>query len=130
MAQVIAGSQNPVRVLVIGGTLFVGKELVRRVLERGYDVTVLHRGGHRPPAGVQEIVCDRNDSEAVRLALRGRSFDLVFDHVYDWGRGTTAEHVRATPRRAEPKYVATSSCPPLRRTDSPAATHLKRHRWD
>src|SRR5713226_3006951 len=83
------------RPLVIGGTLFIGKELVRRLLERGDRVTILHRGKSRLPDGVDEIACDRNDEAAVRGALRGRGFDVAFDNVYDWERGTTAEQVRA-----------------------------------
>ncbi len=81
--------------LVIGGTLFIGKELVRRLLERGDHVTILHRGKSRLPGGVDEIVCDRNDEAAVRRVLRGREFDVAFDNVYDWERGTTVEQVRA-----------------------------------
>ncbi len=83
------------KVLVIGGTLFIGKELVRRLLERGHSVTILHRGRSRAPEGTEEILCDRNDPEAVRRALAGRKFELVFDDVYDWQRGTTAEQVSA-----------------------------------
>ena len=84
------------RALVIGGTLFIGRELVRRLIERCDQVTILHRGKSRVPAGADEILCDRNDSAAVKNALRGRAFDLVFDNVYDWERGTTAEQVAAT----------------------------------
>jgi len=83
------------RVLVIGGTLFIGKELVRRLLERGDRVTILHRGRSRLPEGVDEIICDRNDETAVRQQLGGREFDAVFDNVYDWERRTTAPQVRA-----------------------------------
>ncbi len=84
-------------VLVIGGTLFIGKELVRRLGERGDRVTIVHRGRSALPAGVEEIRCDRNDVEGVRRALAGRSFDVVFDNVYDWERGTTGEQVAAAP---------------------------------
>jgi len=80
-------------VLVIGGTLFIGRELVRRLLARGDRVTILHRGRSPLPPGVDVIVCDRNDTAAVRRALTGRSFDVVYDNVYDWDRGTTAGQV-------------------------------------
>ena len=84
------------RVLVIGGTLFIGRALVRRLLARGNEVTILHRGRTNPFAGqVGEIHCDRNDEEGMRQALAGRRFDFVFDNVYDWQRGTTAEQVSA-----------------------------------
>ncbi len=82
-------------VLVIGGTLFIGRELVRRLLARGDRVTILHRGRSPLPPGIDAIVCDRNDTAAVRRALTSRSFDVVYDNVYDWERGTTAEQVLA-----------------------------------
>ena len=45
---------------------------------------------------VHEIMADRNDPEAVTQALAGRQFEIVFDNVYDWERGTTAAQVEAT----------------------------------
>jgi 2'-hydroxyisoflavone reductase len=98
-------------VLVIGGTLFIGKELVRRLGERGDRITILHRGRSALPDGVEEIRCDRNDVKAVRKALGGRSFDVVFDNVYDWERGTTEEQVAAAPESLAQcgRYVFLSS---------------------
>jgi nucleoside-diphosphate-sugar epimerase len=87
------------RTLVIGGTLFIGRALVRRLLERGDDVVILHRGRGTPfGEAVREIRCDRNDVDAVRAALHGERFDVVFDNVYDFERGTTAAHVEAAAR--------------------------------
>lgn len=101
------------RCLVIGGTLFIGRALVRRLLARGDRVTILHRGRKNPFAGqTEEIHCDRNDAEAVRKALRGKPFDVVFDNVYDWQRGTTAEQVEAAALASAEglrRYVFTSS---------------------
>ncbi|MDQ3519522.1 MAG: NAD-dependent epimerase/dehydratase family protein, partial [Gemmatimonadota bacterium] len=82
------------RVLVIGGTLFIGRALVDQLLERGDDVVIMHRGKGTPFGNrTGEIQCDRNDSAAVRSALKGTSFDVVYDNVYDWQRGTTADQV-------------------------------------
>ena len=87
------------RTLVIGGTLFIGRALVRRLLERGDDVTILHRGKRNPFGDdVREERADRNDGEAVARVLRQGSFEVVFDNVYDWARGTTAEPVEAAAR--------------------------------
>lgn len=87
------------RVLVIGGTLFIGKALVERLLDRGDDVTILHRGRHNPFAGrTAELHADRNDGAAVADLIRGRGFELVFDNVYDWQRGTTAAPVEQAAR--------------------------------
>ncbi|MFE1883882.1 NAD-dependent epimerase/dehydratase family protein, partial [Streptomyces diastatochromogenes] len=41
------------RLLVLGGTEFVGRAVVEAALGRGWEVTVFHRGRHRPPEGVR-----------------------------------------------------------------------------
>ena len=85
------------RVLVIGGTLFIGRALVRRLLARGDEITILHRGQGTPFGGsVAEIHCDRNDTSGIRQKLSGEPFDVVYDNVYDWERGTTVEQVLAS----------------------------------
>jgi len=87
------------KVLVIGGTLFIGRHLVRELTKAGHDVTVLHRKrGHDLGKRIGEITADRNDGAAMRQALAGNRFDVVFDNAYDWERGTTAAQVEATVR--------------------------------
>ncbi|MEX2262067.1 MAG: SDR family oxidoreductase [Bryobacteraceae bacterium] len=82
------------KTLVIGGTLFIGRRLVDRLLEAGHSVAVLHRRpGHDLGQEVEEVVADRNDPEQVARVVRGRGFDVVFDNVYDWDRGTTSAQV-------------------------------------
>jgi nucleoside-diphosphate-sugar epimerase len=84
-------------VLVIGGTLFIGKMLVRELLKAGHSVAVLHRRpGTEFGKKVIDLVADRNDPAAFQDAIRNHSFDAVFDNVYDWERGTTADQVSAT----------------------------------
>ena len=101
------------RALVIGGTLFMGRALVDQLLERGDDVVIMHRGLGTPfGQRVGEIRCDRNDTAAVRAALDGTRFDVVYDNVFDWQRGTTAEQVVASATAAAKglrRYVFTSS---------------------
>jgi 2'-hydroxyisoflavone reductase len=88
--------------LVIGGTGFIGRILVRELLRAGHDVTLLHRrAAHnlgRGFAKVRSIQADRNDGASVRTALAAKRFEVVFDNVYDWERGTTAGHVESTAR--------------------------------
>src|SRR5687767_7075914 len=101
------------RVLVIGGTLFIGRALVEQLLERGDEVVIMHRGKTTPYGDrVDEIRCDRNDISAVRAALAGKRFDAVYDNVYDWQRGTTSEQVDTAAMAAAQglhRYVFTSS---------------------
>ena len=85
------------RVLVIGGTLFIGKLLVKRLIGAGHEVTLLHRKAEHPfGRRVRNLVADRNDVASVRDAFSGQRFDAVYDIAYDWERGTTAQQVEAT----------------------------------
>jgi len=85
------------RILLIGGTLFIGKRLVRRLLNEGHEITLLHRRAEHPfGPEVRSAVADRNDARSVRDALQNQRFDAVYDLAYDWERGTTGEQVEAT----------------------------------
>jgi 2'-hydroxyisoflavone reductase len=85
------------RVLVIGGTLFIGKLLVKRLLGAEHEVTILHRKAEHPfGRRVRNAIADRNDAASIRAALSGMRFDAVYDIAYDWERGTTAQQVEAT----------------------------------
>jgi nucleoside-diphosphate-sugar epimerase len=85
------------RVLVIGGTMFIGKLLVKRLLGAEHEVTILHRRAEHPfGRKVRNAVADRNDAASIRSALAGLRFDAVYDIAYDWERGTTAQQVEAT----------------------------------
>ena len=101
------------RALVIGGTQLIGRALVQQLLARGDDVVLMHRGSTVPfDNRVKSIRCDRNDVAAVQAALSGERFDVVYDNVYDWQRGTTAEQVLVAARSIAnglSRYVFTSS---------------------
>ncbi len=87
--------------LVIGGTRFIGRMLVAELLKAGHAVTVLHRRSrHDLGRRVGNITADRNDAQATKAALAGKNFEVVFDNVYDWERGTTAGHVESSVRAA------------------------------
>ena len=66
------------RILVLGGTLFLGRHVVDAALERGHDVTLFNRGQTRPDLfdGVEKL---RGDRDGDLGALSGRSFDAVVD---------------------------------------------------
>lgn len=68
------------RLLVLGGTRFVGRSVILDALDRGWDVTALNRGvtGALPP-GVQALLADRTDAVQLAEALRGKEFDAVVD---------------------------------------------------
>ncbi len=69
------------RVLVIGGTRFIGIYLTKQLADKGHEVTLLNRGNHPAPvANVETIVCDRTDPVALKAALAGQTFDAIFDN--------------------------------------------------
>jgi 2'-hydroxyisoflavone reductase len=85
------------RILVIGGTQFIGKRLVNRLLHEGHEITLLHRRAAHPfSREVRSVVADRNDATSVRNALAGHRFEAVYDIAYDWERGTSGLQVEAT----------------------------------
>ena len=85
--------------LVIGGTGYIGRVLVAELLKRGETVSVVHRHPkHDLGRRVANIQADRNDAQSFKAAVAGKSFDVVFDLVYDWKRGTTAGHVESSAR--------------------------------
>ena len=101
------------RALVIGGTMFIGRALVEQLLARGDEVIIMHRGRGTPfGERVSEIQCDRNDVVAVKAALDGSRFDVIYDNVFDWTRGTSAAQVSAAASasiKGLRRYVFTSS---------------------
>ena len=67
------------RLLVLGGTVFLGRAVVEAALARGDEVTIVHRGktGSALFEGrVERILADRDGGLA---ALRGRTFDAAVD---------------------------------------------------
>lgn len=73
----------PLRILILGGTSFLGPHQIRYALERGHSISTFTRGRTEPSIfpdifdSVEKLIGDReNDLEA----LRGRSWDVVIDN--------------------------------------------------
>jgi 2'-hydroxyisoflavone reductase len=64
------------KVLIIGGTRFVGRHLVTAALDRDHEVTLFNRGRHSSETPVETIHGDRNSDLA---KLQGRRWDVVVD---------------------------------------------------
>jgi nucleoside-diphosphate-sugar epimerase len=98
-----------VRVLILGGTRFFGREIVAALAARGHEVTALTRGQTAPdlPAGVRHVARDRADRAGFEGWLRGERFDAIVDNIaYD------AEDVRSVVRAAGGRvghYLLTST---------------------
>jgi nucleoside-diphosphate-sugar epimerase len=69
------------RILVMGGTRFIGVYLTRRLVAQGHEVVLFNRGNKPAPIeGVQQIHGDRTQAEDLKAKLTGKSFDAVFDN--------------------------------------------------
>ncbi|MEE1818464.1 reductase [Streptomyces sp. SP18ES09] len=66
------------KLLMLGGTEFVGRAVVEEALARGWEVTVFHRGRHAAPAGVVSLTGDRTAPDGL-AALATGSWDAVVD---------------------------------------------------
>jgi 2'-hydroxyisoflavone reductase len=67
-----------VKLLVLGGTKFVGRAVVEGALERGHEVTLFNRGV-TDPALFPEAEHLRGDRDGDLSALEGRTWDAVVD---------------------------------------------------
>src|SRR5579875_2614234 len=111
-ASIVDDSESK-RILVIGGTQFIGRWLVQELVRAGHEVHILHRtASHAFGKRVRNLVADRNDAASVRSAIGSTRFDAVYDSAYDWERGTTGAQVEATAQIFDGKvgrYVFMSS---------------------
>jgi 2'-hydroxyisoflavone reductase len=67
-----------VRILVLGGTLFLGRHLVEAALGRGHDVTLFNRGETNPEL-FPDVEKLRGDRDGELAALEGRRWDAAID---------------------------------------------------
>jgi 2'-hydroxyisoflavone reductase len=71
---------KPMRLLILGGTGFIGPYQVRYALERGHQVTIFNRGRQHMewPGPVEELLGDRNTGDL--KSLEGRDWDVCIDN--------------------------------------------------
>ena len=62
----------------MGGTRFVGKALVSRLLSNGHDITLYTRGNLPTPKNIKHLVGDRSSDEDLKQ-LSEKEFDLIVD---------------------------------------------------
>ena len=66
------------KILVMGGTRFVGKSLVQKLISQNHDIDIFTRGNNPNPKGSNLIKGDRNKLEDI-LKLKNKKYDIVFD---------------------------------------------------
>lgn len=69
------------RILIMGGTRFIGVYLTKILVEQGHDVVLFNRG-NKPASveGIKQIKGDRTDSAQLKEKLSGEEFDAIFDN--------------------------------------------------
>src|SRR6185437_8604755 len=75
-----AGPPRKLRLLILGGTGFIGPHEVRYALARGHEVTIFNRGRQKEdwPGHVEELLGDRNTGDL--KSLEGREWDVCIDN--------------------------------------------------
>lgn len=69
------------RILIMGGTRFIGVYLTKVLVDQGHEVVLFNRGNNPAPvAGVSQIQGDRKDAAQLKEKLAGESFDAIFDN--------------------------------------------------
>ncbi|MBE2317200.1 NAD-dependent epimerase/dehydratase family protein [Solirubrobacter sp. CPCC 204708] len=90
------------KLLVLGGTVFLGRHVVNEALARGHEVTIYSRGLHGTPhPDVEQVIGDRADV----TPLRGRAWDAAIDTS-----GMTPAQLRGSASLDLGHYVFVSSC--------------------
>lgn len=116
---------KPLRILILGGTAFIGPAFVEQALQRGHSITVFNRGITEKRKGslgddVERLVGDRDPGKGNGLsALKGKSWDVVLDNS-----GFYPRHVKASAELLAPnikQYIFVSSISVYARSDRPNA---------
>ncbi|MEI9906683.1 MAG: NAD-dependent epimerase/dehydratase family protein [Actinomycetota bacterium] len=66
------------KVLLFGGTRFMGRYVLRALKEIGAEVTIANRGTREPNEGSINVVCDRTQPDALDQ-FKDSNFDVVID---------------------------------------------------
>ena len=135
---------TPQRILLVGGSGFMGRHASRALVAAGHHVTVLARHAHAEE-GVTCVTGDRSDATSLAHALDGQHFDVTVDFLA-WD-AADVERLLKIPHAALGRYVMISTGqvyliargaePPYREEaadadliDAPAEASRDRPGWD
>ncbi|MBU7600470.1 reductase [Streptomyces sp. P38-E01] len=96
------------RLLILGGTDFVGRVMAEEAVAAGHEVTVLSRGTRPAPQGVRALVGDRETDDGLD-ALDGGEWDAVYDTWTGAPRVVRRSAALLADRVAHYAYVSTRS---------------------
>ncbi len=117
-------TDTPLRILILGGTGFIGPHQVRYAVSRGHQVTLFNRGRTNPGlftglAGIDERIGDRAPNPGHYDALKTGEWDVVIDNPTTRPRWVR-EAAAAVKGRAG-QYVFISTISVYAKNDTPGA---------
>jgi len=95
------------KILLIGGSGFIGQFTAAQLQQSGHSVTIFHRGKTSAPQGTEEILGDRRFLQDHQPEFRRQKFDVVVDFVLSSGR--QAQQLMDTFRGIAGRVVGLSS---------------------
>ncbi len=101
------------RILILGGTRFLGRRVARLLVDRGAQVTLLHRGisGDAVP-GTTSVTGDRSAADGGLAGLGGQRFDVVLDLSGYFSTWTSAAIAGLSGRVAHYAFVSSGAVYP------------------
>lgn len=69
------------KALIIGGTGTISSAVVRRLIEKKWEVYVINRGTRQLPEGAISMIADINDEQLVAEKIKDMTFDVVCEFI-------------------------------------------------
>jgi nucleoside-diphosphate-sugar epimerase/aryl-alcohol dehydrogenase-like predicted oxidoreductase len=95
------------RLLILGGNKFLGKELVRLAQSQNHKLTIISLDPPESLNDVDWINVNRNNYDDLKFALEGREFDCVIDNIA-FSQGQVAQFLSIIKDKTK-RYVLTST---------------------
>jgi 2'-hydroxyisoflavone reductase len=108
-----AKAPKPLRLLILGGTGFIGPAVTELAQARGHKVFFFNRGKTRPGLfpDVEKFVGDRDPKKGDGLnALEGHDFDVVLDDSGQYPRHVSASATLLADHAQHYIYISSISC--------------------
>lgn len=101
----------PLRILILGGTGFIGPAQVEYAMARGHTVTLFNRGRTNPTLfpNVEKLVGDRNAPDGYDALKGNRQWDVVIDNPTTFPRWVRGAADALVGRTQHYMYVSTIS---------------------
>ena len=110
----VPSAKDPKKILILGGTGFLGPATVEAALARGHEVTIFHRGKTRPgyfKGKVTELNGDRDPLKGDGLkALGAGTWDAVIDNSGYYPRLVKASAELLATKTKQYLYISSISC--------------------